>query len=171
MEQTFIMIAGLPNLGKHDWAKEYDNAIVFSEKEEYEIIKKERIELKKNSYFTNNIENIVENELRDEMKSTKSHIFNSLGTKIHDALSSGKELVIVVCSGLNFRERGYIMSNIYDIKCTKNLIFFHRGINTYKKFNDTQDNKLSEKEIDGLFSDFDIPDNKYIEGFNNVFLM
>jgi hypothetical protein len=171
MEQTFIMVAGLPNLGRHQWAKDYENAIIFSENEEYENIKRERIKLKKQSFFTNNVENIVENELKNESKNTKSIIFNSLNVKIRKELEAGKELVVVVCNGLNFRERGYIMSNIMDIKCVKNLIFFHRGINSYKSFNETQENKLSENEIDLLFSDFDMPDNKYIEGFNNVFLL
>lgn len=169
-DQYFVLISGLPNLGKSDYAKTYlqhNNSplIIIDENDIYEDLVKYRTELKKDRDATS----IVINELRDNKKETESYIINCMNTKIHKELSYGNN-VIAVYSGLSFRERGYIMNNISDIKCDKSLVFFHMLKSKYIEYNRKLENPLSEDEINKLFSIIDMPDNKYIEGFDRVFV-
>lgn len=168
-DQYFVLIAGLPNLGKSEYAKTYHHndspLIIIDENEIYKELIQYRIELKNSK----DAESIVINELKDNKKETESYIVNCMNTKIHKSLLDGNN-VVAVYSGLSFRERGYIMNNISDIDCNKSLVFFHMIKNKYIDYNHKLENPLSNEEIDKLYSDIDMPDNKYIEGFDRVFV-
>ena len=170
-DQYFVLISGLPNLGKSEYAKSYyqhnsnESLVVIDENDIYKELIKYRVELKKSK----DVESIVINELRDNKKETESYIMNCMNTKIRKALLNGNN-VVAVYGGLSFRERGYIMNNISDIKCDKSLVFFHMLKSKYIEYNRKLENPLSEDEINKLFSIIDMPDNKYIEGFDRVFV-
>lgn len=169
-DQYFVLISGLPNLGKSDYSNTYDHnngksLVIIDENDIYKELIEYRIKLKK----INNAEQIVVNELKDNKKETESYIISSMNDRIHKALSNGNN-VVAVHRGLSFRERGYIMNNISDIKCTKSLIFFYMIKNKYIDYNHKLEDPLTEEEINELYSEIDMPDNKYIEGFDRVFV-
>lgn len=169
-DQYFVLISGLPNLGKSEYAKTYhqhnsESLVVIDENDIYQELIKYRMELKR----SNDAEQIVINELKDNKKETESYITNCMNTRIRKALLDGNN-VVAVYSGLSFRERGYIMNNISDIKCIKSLVFFHMIRNKYIDYNHKLENPLTDEEINKLYSSIDMPDNKYIEGFDRVFI-
>lgn len=170
-DQNFILIAGLPNLNEYDYAEQYKDAIIITEKEAYQTLFDTKMQVKKNimGIKDQNARILVQNEINDNEKETMSYITRRINSLVKEALLNNN-LVVVVYRGLNFRERGYIMENIKDIKCRKSLIFFYKNKSEYIELNKKLYNQLSDQEIDKLYSDIDIPDSKYVEGFDQLFL-
>lgn len=171
--QRFILIAGLPNLKEYEFAEQYKDATIITEEDAYQDLFESKMQVKKNlmRMSDQNIRVLVNNEINDEERESRSYITRSINSNIRNALLRGDELVVAIYRGLNFRERGYIMNNIEDIKCSKSLVFFYKSKSQYIEYNSKLESPLSLKEIDKLYSDIDMPDNKYIEGFDQLFLL
>ena len=135
--KCFILIAGLPNLGKHNFAERY-----------YKTLKNTKYSI------------IDENDYNNE----------SLIKKLRDNLLEDNELVILISECLKFTDRKLIIDSIKDINCRKSLMFFYKEKSEFIKINDKLENPLSKDEISDLYDIVEVPNSKYEEGFDLLFI-